>query len=194
MTAPASPPNLEALERLLEEATQGPWSVEPFPRGEGTWYGRVRGVYNGHSCVVANVDDINDTHLIAAAINAAPALIAAARERDALEQVLAGERNMLAAAWLDRGEPLPGAEKQSTLQRVLIGIHELREALTAERQQREQAERREARLRTALEEVQEEVRAHIDQEAIRSSTGVVIPAIDRALYIIDAALAEGQDG
>ena len=54
----------------------------------------------------------------------------AAERKDAIDaqSILAGERNMLASAWLDRGERLPGADKQSTLQRVLTGIHELREA------------------------------------------------------------------
>jgi len=85
----------------------------------------------------------------------------AAARKDAIDaqSILAGERNMLAAAWLDRGERLPGADKQSTLQRVLTGIHELREAkdaaeadLAAARQRAEEAERATevARLRAAL--------------------------------------------
>lgn len=61
-------------------------------------------------------------------------------ERDALEQVLAGERNMLASAWLDRGYKLPGAEKQSTIQRVLRGIHDLHEAEYAALERAMQAE------------------------------------------------------
>jgi hypothetical protein len=54
--------------------------------------------------------------------------------------------------------------------------------------------RRERRLREALRRAQEELRGDIDQQAIEAATGVVIPAIDRALAHIDAALAEeGQD-
>ncbi len=80
---PMTAPDLDALARLLEESTQRPWSVEPFPNGTGTWYGRVKG-----SCTVANVDDINDTHLIAAAVNALPALLATARRERRLREAL----------------------------------------------------------------------------------------------------------
>lgn len=55
--------------------------------------------------------------------------------------------------------------------------------------------RRERRMREAMRRAQEELRGDIDQHAIEAATGVVIPAIDRALAHIDAALAEeGQDG
>lgn len=61
------------------------------------------------------------------------------QERD----VLVGTRNsdyaILLDAWRDRGEKVPGAEKESTVLRVARGIHQLRERAEQAEQERDAA-------------------------------------------------------
>ena len=85
-------PDLAELRRLLADGTPGPWSTVS---GAGNvWHFRDEGaptVVAGHQCAAPRVPD---ALLIAAAVNALPALLDAAVERDALR----AERDALAAA------------------------------------------------------------------------------------------------
>ena len=84
-------PDLDELRRLLADGTPGPWSTVS---GAGNvWHFRDEGapvVVAGHQCAAPRVPD---ALLIAAAVNALPALLDAAEERDALR----AERDALAA-------------------------------------------------------------------------------------------------
>ena len=85
-------PDLDELRRLLADGTPGPWSTVS---GAGNvWHFRDEGapvVVAGHQCAAPRVPD---ALLIAAAVNALPALLDAAAERDALR----AERDALATA------------------------------------------------------------------------------------------------
>ena len=74
MTDPT--PNLAELRRLAEAATPGPWAA----RYGVSWEARVCTTTSS----LADVDSTANAELIAAAINALPALLDAAAERDAL--------------------------------------------------------------------------------------------------------------
>ena len=74
MTDPT--PNLAELRRLAEAATPGPWAA----RYGVSWEARVCTTTGS----LADVDSTANAELIAAAINALPALLDAAAERDAL--------------------------------------------------------------------------------------------------------------
>ena len=74
MTTPT--PDLAELRRLAEAATPGPWAA----RYGVSWEARVCTTTGS----LADVDSTANAELIAAAVNALPALLDAAAERDAL--------------------------------------------------------------------------------------------------------------
>ena len=77
-------PDLAELRRLAEAATQGPWAA----RYGVSWEARVCATTGS----LADVDSTANAELIAAAINALPALLDAAAERDALAEEWAYKR------------------------------------------------------------------------------------------------------
>lgn len=88
-----SKPELDRLEALLAEATPGPW----FQGRENHRYEDPREVYTRREPEEPNSVDAyptayfaEDAALIVALVNAAPALIAAARERDAAVEAVRG--------------------------------------------------------------------------------------------------------
>jgi hypothetical protein len=98
---PPNPPtlDLEALEKLEREATPGPWRIEPSgaPIGHRQWE-LVAGEHAGEVTVLERFgdDDRPDAELAIALRNAAPSLIAAARELERLKAEAAELRIELA--------------------------------------------------------------------------------------------------
>ena len=90
-----APEALAELRRLLADGTPGPWSTVS---GAGNvWHFRDEGaptVVAGHQCAAPRVPD---ALLIAAAVNALPALLDAAVERDALLAIIDDARHALSA-------------------------------------------------------------------------------------------------
>ena len=88
-------PDLAELRRLAEAATQGPWAA----RYGVSWEARVCATTGS----LADVDSTANAELIAAAVNALPALLDAAAERDALAAKVESVR-ALADEWTYKGE------------------------------------------------------------------------------------------
>ena len=90
-----TPETVAELRRLLADGTPGPWSTVS---GAGNvWHFRDEGapvVVAGHQCAAPRVPD---ALLIAAAVNALPALLDAAVERDALLAIIDDARHALSA-------------------------------------------------------------------------------------------------
>ena len=90
-----TPETIAELRRLLADGTPGPWSTVS---GAGNvWHFRDEGapvVVAGHQCAAPRVPD---ALLIAAAVNALPALLDAAVERDALLAIIDDARHALSA-------------------------------------------------------------------------------------------------
>lgn len=80
--------DLDALEELERAATPGPWEAERDVYDGDVWYVEP----DGQPVLIARRPSDTDGALIAAARNALPDLIAAARERDALRELLAKVR------------------------------------------------------------------------------------------------------
>lgn len=194
MTAPRLDP--DALERLLEEATCRPWCVDDHIVTKGDtpeqWhvYEQCEDDPPLATCFHGRAEA--DARLIAAAVNALPALIAAARERYGRMCVNCGRTVPVSHP---RHEPLPECVGPEGMAACTFDLtldeawQHWRQEAHAERQQREQAEQREARLRAALEELTAMVRGECPSLLNEDSGGNGALALE-----IDAALAEGQDG
>ena len=95
-------PDLAELRRLLADGTPGPWSTVS---GAGNvWHFRDEGapvVVAGHQCAAPRVPD---ALLIAAAVNALPALLDAAEERDDLAAKLDAVREWIDKRGVDVGD------------------------------------------------------------------------------------------
>ena len=99
-TARVTPETLAELRRLLEEATPGPWHA--WDRGIG-YEVHTEAEHNPIHCVSLNSEFREtfrgpDARLIAAAVNALPALLDAAAERDRLAEAVERVR-ALATEW-----------------------------------------------------------------------------------------------
>ena len=102
--------DLDELERLIAAASPRPWRIEPLLRDY------LAGAVAGDNRNVADMRRA-DAWLVVALANAAPALIAAARERDRL-RALCREAADLLERCIERGGDAPHYDGSFTLARL----------------------------------------------------------------------------